>query len=104
MSSSAEALAPGDASASQLSSFRHYRHLTLELAVSQFKLRYTRSQMCIRDRIMADLAAASSVAGTGRAAIRRSSRNERRTALAASLGRVPVAIANTPVSVSYTHL
>jgi ABC-2 type transport system permease protein len=43
MSSSAEALAPGDASASQLSSFRHYRHLTLELAVSQFKLRYTRS-------------------------------------------------------------
>jgi ABC-2 type transport system permease protein len=43
MSTSAEALAPGDASASQLSSFRHYRHLTLELAVSQFKLRYTRS-------------------------------------------------------------
>src|ERR1017187_10782164 len=35
------ALAPG--SAAPLNTFRHYRHLTLELAVSQFKLRYTQS-------------------------------------------------------------
>src|ERR1039458_2882044 len=27
----------------QLNTFRHYRHLTLELAISQFKLRYTQS-------------------------------------------------------------
>jgi ABC-2 type transport system permease protein len=30
-------------SAAQLNTFRHYRHLTLELAISQFKLRYTQS-------------------------------------------------------------
>ncbi|MGP8161158.1 MAG: ABC transporter permease [Candidatus Dormibacteria bacterium] len=33
------AAAPGP----QLNTFRHYRHLTLELAISQFKLRYTQS-------------------------------------------------------------
>ncbi|MGA9114015.1 MAG: ABC transporter permease [Candidatus Dormiibacterota bacterium] len=31
------------ATAPPLNSFRHYRHLTLELAISQFKLRYTQS-------------------------------------------------------------
>src|ERR1039458_8997803 len=30
-------------SAAQLNTFRHYRHLTRELAISQFKLRYTQS-------------------------------------------------------------
>ncbi|MGO8687574.1 MAG: ABC transporter permease [Candidatus Dormibacteria bacterium] len=41
MSATADAGLP--AAAPQLDSFRHYRHLTLELAISQFKLRYTQS-------------------------------------------------------------
>ena len=45
MSANAEARLPDAAagSAAQLSTLRHYRHLTLELAISQFKLRYTQS-------------------------------------------------------------
>jgi ABC-2 type transport system permease protein len=45
MSSTADARLAGAArvSAPPLDSFRHYRHLTLELAISQFKLRYTQS-------------------------------------------------------------
>lgn len=45
MSASADVRLPGAAAdpAGQLNTFRHYRHLTLELAISQFKLRYTQS-------------------------------------------------------------
>ncbi|MGA3184532.1 MAG: ABC transporter permease [Candidatus Dormibacteria bacterium] len=45
MSASADTEVPAGATANaaQLNSFRHYRHLTLELAISQFKLRYTQS-------------------------------------------------------------
>jgi ABC-2 type transport system permease protein len=45
MSASADTRPPLDGTgiARQPSTFRHYRHLTLELAISQFKLRYTRS-------------------------------------------------------------
>jgi ABC-2 type transport system permease protein len=45
MSAPADVRLPGSpaGSAAQLDSFRHYRHLTLELAISQFKLRYTQS-------------------------------------------------------------
>jgi len=45
MSATADARLPGAAAgaAPQLNTLRHYRHLTLELAISQFKLRYTQS-------------------------------------------------------------
>ena len=45
MFASADTPPPLDATgmARQPSTFRHYRHLTLELAISQFKLRYTQS-------------------------------------------------------------
>ncbi|MGA8016321.1 MAG: ABC transporter permease [Candidatus Dormiibacterota bacterium] len=45
MSASTEAQVPGQAveAVRPPSPFRHYRHLTLELAISQFKLRYTQS-------------------------------------------------------------
>jgi ABC-2 type transport system permease protein len=45
MPDGADAPLPGatTGAASQLDSFRHYRHLTVELAISQFKLRYTGS-------------------------------------------------------------
>jgi ABC-2 type transport system permease protein len=45
MSTSADARLPvgTTGSAPQLNTFHHYRHLTLELAISQFKLRYTQS-------------------------------------------------------------
>jgi ABC-2 type transport system permease protein len=45
MFAGADAALPADSPEPQLNSFRHYRHLTLELAVSQFKLRYTRSAL-----------------------------------------------------------
>ena len=45
MPADADARLPGATAgaASQLDTFRHYRHLTVELAISQFKLRYTGS-------------------------------------------------------------
>jgi len=45
MSATADARLPGVAagSAPQLNTLRHYRQLTVELAISQFKLRYTQS-------------------------------------------------------------
>jgi ABC-2 type transport system permease protein len=43
MSAGADARLPDAGTASQLDTFRHYRHLTVELAISQFKLRYTGS-------------------------------------------------------------
>jgi len=45
MSATADVRLPGAAAgpAPQLNTLRHYRHLTLELAISQFKLRYTQS-------------------------------------------------------------
>ena len=47
MPDGADAPLPGatTGAASQLDSFRHYRHLTVELAISQFKLRYTGSAL-----------------------------------------------------------
>ncbi|HYA01406.1 MAG TPA: ABC transporter permease [Candidatus Binatia bacterium] len=47
MTATIEAGVPGAASPAprSLSSFSHYRHLTLELAISQFKLRYTQSAL-----------------------------------------------------------
>jgi ABC-2 type transport system permease protein len=43
MTATADARRPGAGSAPQISDFHHYRQLTLELAISQFKLRYTQS-------------------------------------------------------------
>jgi ABC-2 type transport system permease protein len=47
MSAGADAALPTGAagSAPQRATFRHYRHLTLELAITQFKLRYTHSAL-----------------------------------------------------------
>jgi ABC-2 type transport system permease protein len=47
MSAGADAALPTGAagSAPQRATFRHYRHLTLELAITQFKLRYTQSAL-----------------------------------------------------------
>ena len=45
MSASADVQLAGSATrpSTRLDTLRHYRHLTLELAISQFKLRYTQS-------------------------------------------------------------
>ena len=43
MSAGADAALPATRPATRLDTLRHYRHLTLELAISQFKLRYTQS-------------------------------------------------------------
>jgi ABC-2 type transport system permease protein len=47
MSASADSVLPSGAagSAPERATFRHYRHLTLELAITQFKLRYTQSAL-----------------------------------------------------------